>query len=50
MYCKDWCCFFLGIHEYFGYSYSFSLGVVLELITVMQPFSLQDFMFSEYNM
>ena len=29
--------FFLGRHESFGYSYSFSLAVVWEIITVMQP-------------
>ena len=29
--------FFLGNHEYFGYSYSFSLGAVWELISVIEP-------------
>ena len=41
---------FLGNHKYFGYSYSFSLCAVWELITVMQPRLLQEFILSEYNM
>ena len=41
---------FLGNHEYLGYSYSSSLSAVWELITVMQPRILQDFIFSEFNM
>ena len=28
---------FLGPHDNFGYSYSFSLGAVWQIITVMQP-------------